>query len=83
MFIGSSNFTYSGHVTNLEANAAIYDAESIVEWGRIFQDRWERSVDYDLLAIYDDDYSPWEIRMRIHNQLFRDDWILIRLISET
>ncbi len=58
--VGSSNFTHAGLATNLELDVGNYQpsiTHRIAEW---FEDLWKESQPYDLGAIYEARFHPYD-----------------------
>ena len=65
---GSANFTFAGLTQNLELNLGQYQP-GIVERVRVwFDELWEQAAPFDLAALYDarfEPYQPWLIYLRM------------------
>lgn len=73
---GSSNFTRAGLTTNLELNLGHYQpqvVERVQEW---FEDLWAEAEPYDLAALYEARYRPFDpylIYLRVLFELYGDE----------
>ncbi len=65
---GSSNFTASGLVHNLELNLGQYQPSVVQQVERWYEDLWAEAVPYDLASIYEArfaEYEPYLIYLRV------------------
>jgi len=75
--VGSSNFTGAGLTTNLELNAVLkqdFAVQALKEW---FEALWVESEDYkarllELLTIFTQEYTPYEVYIKILYEAFSD-----------
>ena len=73
---GSSNFTASGLVHNLELNLGQYQPSVVQQVERWFEDLWADAVPYDLASIYEArfaEYSPYLIYLRVLWERYKDE----------
>ncbi len=73
---GSSNFTAAGLYSNRELNLGHYDPRVVDQVAQWFQDMWNDSEPYDLAAIYEarfKPYDPYLIYLRVLYELYGDE----------
>lgn len=58
--VGSSNFTAAGLTSNLELNLGRYDPTPVRKVREWFDRLWEQAVPFDLAAIYQARYAPFD-----------------------
>ena len=81
-FVGSSNLTWPGLMSNLELNVDVFDHTSAHDLAKWFEDRWNdpfsREVSEDLLALLDESWAtpnprpPYDVFMKVCYELSRD-----------
>ncbi|MBC7286457.1 MAG: helicase [Armatimonadetes bacterium] len=60
VLVGSSNFTPGGLKHNLELNIGRYDPQPVGKVVKWFEDLWEEAEEFDLAAIYQARFEPYE-----------------------
>lgn len=73
---GSSNLTGGGMSRNLELNLGRYDDPVVAQAQAWFDALWEEAEPVDLASVFEsifDEYSPWEIFLRILYQLYGNE----------
>jgi len=73
VIVGSSNFTPGGLASNLELNLGRYDPEPVGKVEEWFEDLWEQAEPFDLAAIYEarfEPYDPYLIYLRVLLELY-------------
>ncbi len=73
---GSSNFTAAGLVSNLELNLGRYDPSPVQKVKEWFDSLWAEAVPYDLAAIYQARYEPYDpylVYLRVLWERYKDE----------
>jgi len=76
VIVGSSNFTAAGLVRNLELNLGRYDPTPVKKVKDWFDALWEEAAPYDLAAIYQARYEPFDpylIYLRVLWERYKDE----------
>ena len=73
---GSSNFTAAGLIRNLELNLGRYDPTPVRKVKEWFDSLWAEAVPYDLAALYEARYEPYQpylIYLRVLWERYKDE----------
>ena len=73
---GSSNFTRAGLTTNVELNLGNYSPHIVSQVQEFFNDLWEQAEDYDLAAIFNQEFephSPYLIYLKMLYERYADE----------
>lgn len=76
VLVGSSNFTGAGLTSNLELNLGRYDPRPVEQVRKWYDDLWEESECFDLAAIYQarfEPYDPYLIYLKVLWELYGDE----------
>ena len=82
---GSSNLTIAGLTSNLELNLARYDRPTVERAINWFDDLWDRATDFDLVAFFEEIFTPktpFEIFIRVLWELYGEEIELDRVADK-